>query len=194
MRKLIATILLYSFSMPKVLPERAFFFDYKNFMCQDICLIKNDKKSIEGEEFLYNLCINHIKKYESFSEEKYFDNDSSVSVGFGHHILSEDYIGENITINEADSLLKADFDKFIKISSKYVTEYHKKLALGMFLYNLGETKFVNSKLRRLIESNEPIDDEIIKWVHFRKNGVKVKSKSLMERRVFELSVWNKKYL
>lgn len=150
---------------------------------------KSDTVSL-FRDTLYDCCIEHIKKYESFSDRIYLDNDSSPTIGYGHHILKGENIPLIIDKSHADIILRSDFDKFIKIAEKYTSDRSKTLGLSMFLYNLGETKYVNSHMSVLIKNNKPIDDEIIKWVHFHKEGVKHTSNKLVERREFELKIYN----
>tara|TARA_R110000765_G_scaffold20317_1_gene52780 strand:+ start:4367 stop:4996 length:630 start_codon:yes stop_codon:yes gene_type:complete len=145
--------------------------------------------SISNKE-LFDKCIQHIKMYESFSEKMYLDNDGSQTIGYGHHIMSYDTINIVITEDEADRLLREDFNKYIGYAKKYTDTYNKQLALGMFLYNVGETKFASSTLRRLIDNNLPIDNEIVKWHHFHKDGKKLSAKVLLRRREFELFIFN----
>jgi lysozyme len=141
-------------------------------------------------EDLLNNCIKHIKKYESLGKTRYWDNDSSITIGYGHHILKGEHFANIITEDEADKLLREDFNNYIEYAKKYTDVYNEQLALGMFLYNFGETKFKGSTLRKLIEDQKPIDNEIVKWKHFRYNGKKRSNRGLLERRRFELSIYN----
>jgi len=141
-------------------------------------------------EDLYDDCIEHIKKYESLSKTRYWDNDSSITIGYGHHILKGDHFANIITEDEADKLLRADFSDYIGYAKKYVNVYSEQLALGMFMYNFGETKFSQSTLMKLVCDRKPIDNEIVKWCHFKYKGKKRLNRRLLERREFELSVYN----
>lgn len=141
-------------------------------------------------EDLLNKCIAHMKKYEALGKTRYLDNDGSVTIGYGHHILRGEHFANIITEDEADKLLRADFDNYVGYAKKYTDVYSEQLALGMFLYNVGETKFKKSTLRKLIDKGLLIDNEIVKWCHFRYKGKKRVSKGLLERREFELSVYN----
>ena len=141
-------------------------------------------------EDLLDQCIAHMKKYEALGKTRYLDNDGSITIGYGHHILRGEHFANIITEDEADKLLRADFDNYIGYAKKYTDVYSEQLALGMFLYNVGETKFKKSTLRKLIHSNKSIDDEIVKWCHFKHKGRRRVSKGLLERREFELLVYN----
>tara|TARA_R110000744_G_scaffold7342_3_gene25319 strand:+ start:9282 stop:9965 length:684 start_codon:yes stop_codon:yes gene_type:complete len=141
-------------------------------------------------EDLLNKCIAHMKKYEALGKTRYLDNDGSVTIGYGHHILRGEHFANIITEDEADKLLRADFDNYIGFAKKYTDIYSEQLALGMFMYNIGETKFKKSTLRKLVGEKLSIDNEIVKWKHFTYKGRKRTSKGLLERREFERSIYN----
>jgi lysozyme len=146
--------------------------------------------SISYEDSLMTECIEHMKESESFSGSRYLDNDGSVTIGYGHHILKGEHFPNIITEASADALLRADFANYVKLANKYVDSYEKSLGLGMFLYNLGETKFKKSTLMRLIIKGKPIDKEIVKWCNYKYRGKSRRSRGLLKRRKFELSIYN----
>lgn len=135
-------------------------------------------------------CVSTLKKYESFSPTIYLDNDNSETIGYGHHISKNESFPSKISVRFADSLLRRDFDSYVTVASKYTSHPYKKLAIGMFLYNFGETKFNSYRISYLVKKDMPIDDEIIKYNKFTHNGIKKESKSLKERRLFELKTYN----
>lgn len=159
---------------------------------------KPKKFPVKDEEVLeevcltntYDDCISHIKRYESFSSKRYLDSDGSVAIGYGHHIKSNESFPEEISESFANKLLEDDFEKYVTIACKYSENYNKQLAIAMFCFNIGESKYKKSTLKILVDLNLPIDDEIIKWCHFRQNGKIKISTGLLKRRVFELSVYN----
>lgn len=146
---------------------------------------------IEEQVNYYDSCIQHLKYHEGLSETIYIDNDGSPTIGYGHHLLP----GENITRitqEQADSLLRLDFNK--KLS--YIEEKHgqtgtKAMALALFVYNCGAGAYCSSTLKKLVDNNQPIDHEIVKWCHFTtQDGEVVVSDKLRQRREFELKLYN----
>ena len=140
--------------------------------------------------FLYNECCKQVKKYESFSSERYLDNDGSITIGYGHHIKKGEKIPTKITEEQASKIFSGDFDAYLKIAGKYGDTYNRQLAIAMFTYNVGEGRYRESTLKKLIDLNLPIDLEIVKWCHFKSNGETHTSSGLLKRRRFELSVYN----
>jgi len=142
------------------------------------------------KDMLYTECCRQIKKYESFSSERYLDNDSSITIGYGHHIKKGEKIPTKITEEQASEILKRDFDVYLGIARKYSGSYNRQLAIGMFTFNVGEGNYRGSTLKILVDLNLPIDYEIVKWCHFKHNGKTHQSSGLLRRRKFELSVYN----
>lgn len=144
----------------------------------------------------YNLCyentIVYLKSYEGFSSTPYRDVNGVWTIGYGHHMI-DDYWRWKDTIQEraADSLLRKDLNKFIvKINSIHDINKYKTLALGLFAFNCGLGKYENSTLKRLVIANKPIDKEIIKWCHYRMDSVMCFDPKLLERREYELNIYN----
>jgi len=151
------------------------------------------KKKIDPYGETYFLCLEHIKKYEKFSECSYIDNDGSVAIGYGHHLLIGESFSEPITKYQADSILISDFNKRIGVINRENPNisYNKTLCLSLFIYNIGETKYRSSTLNKLVKQNKSIDNEIIKWCHFTDSGKVKKNVKLLKRREFELKIWKK---
>lgn len=155
------------------------------------------KIEVFGDEFfeidrdsLYDSCIIEIKRCESFSEEIYLDNDGHATIGYGHHIKGDETFSDKIGVEEASSLLEEDFNTYLHIAEKYVKDYNKQLAIGMFMFNVGEGRYKKSRLKIIVDCDLPIDNEIVKWCHYRSNGVVHESSGLLKRREFELSIYN----
>ena len=156
----------------------------KNIDVEKYVITEGDKK------ILYAECCKQIKKYESFSSERYLDNDSCLTIGYGHHIKGGEKFPMRITECQASEILEKDFDAHLGIAKKYSDDYHRQLAIGMFTFNVGEGNYKKSTLKKLVDLNLPIDYEIVKWCHFRHNGEMRRSSGLLKRRKFELSVYN----
>ena len=155
--------------------------------------IINEVTKVTSVDTLYEECINHIKKYESFSDTIYIDNDGSRTIGYGHHISKLEKFKNTISEKRADRLLRKDFNKKLKwVKKKYNLEDNKSYALALFAFNIGETKLNNSTLNKLVLEGKSIDTEIVKWKWFKYRGKYKENKRLKERRKFELKIFNSK--
>ena len=145
---------------------------------------------VDASDTIYLDCIEHIKACESFSSKRYLDNDGAETIGYGHHIKANEAFPEEITEVFASKLLQKDFEAYLRIAGKYADDYTKQLALGLFMYNVGESKYKASTLKTLVDDNKSIDSEIVKWCHFTHKGEVKTSRGLLRRRRFELSIYN----
>lgn len=138
---------------------------------------------------LFEEAIDHMKDYEGFRSNVYYDTDGSRTIGYGHHLKES----ENFTqISEqfATKLLIRDLTKRIKYVEE-TTELsgNKSLALGMFAFNVG-----NSNLNKAIKNGLLKDIYRLKlYCNFttKVDGIKVTKKStkLYERREFEIYIY-----
>lgn len=155
------------------------------------------KKEKKNKVDLYSVCIDHLKTFESFQSKEYLDTDGSPTIGYGHHILNGEHFPKNINESVADSILRSDFDKRLKLVQKYHSELtvNKELSVALFIFNIGQTKYRKSTLMKLIGSNQEIDNEIVKWCHYTTNNTVHRSDNLLNRRLFELKLYkNEKVL
>lgn len=138
---------------------------------------------------LFDAAIDHIKDYEGFRSNVYYDTDGSKTIGYGHHLKK----GENFTqISEefATKLLIRDLTKRIKyVEETTELSSNKSLALGMFAFNVG-----NGNLNRAIRNGLLKDIQRLKlYCNYttKIDGVKItkQSKKLLERREFEIYIY-----
>jgi GH24 family phage-related lysozyme (muramidase) len=148
----------------------------------------NAFKQMKIHQEQYENMISFIKKSEGFRATIYNCPAGQATIGYGHMALPGEKF-TSITESQADSLLKVDFQKrmdFLPITM----EYHKKLAIAHFIWNLGYGKYLKTRLKTLVDSGKPIDQEILKYCHYRNNGKWVKSKWLLKSRIYELNLYN----
>lgn len=141
--------------------------------------------------YLFNEAIDHIKEYEGFRSKVYIDNDGSPTIGYGHHIHSNENLNY-VTEPEAESLLIEDVkSKLSYINSNYKLSKNQALAMALFSFNLGSNA-MDEAIKKGLLSN--IDNKILRYCHYKVtlNGKKVvkRSKKLLERRKFELYIYN----
>lgn len=140
----------------------------------------------------YNDAIDHLKYYEGFRADVYYDVDGSKTIGYGHHLLT----GENythITELEATSILKKDLKVRMKyVKNKYNVTGDTLLALTLFSFNLGTGGLDKAISKGLLKN----PNKLLQYCHYRtrnKEGVEKvhTSKRLLERRKYELRLITK---
>lgn len=93
-----------------------------------------------------------IKYFEGWHEPK-----DAPYVGYGHRLLPSEQLTANLTLRQADSLLREDLTKRLKIFRSYGKD---ALLLAVLSYNvgsgrlLGYGKYPKSRLLRKIESGD----------------------------------------
>ncbi len=145
-------------------------------------------QKVRSNQLLYENCISHIKKREGLVNQIYLCPANYPTIGYGHRLTKTDNFTFLSEI-QADSLLRLDFDERLKKINKKLS-YNKRLAITCFIFNVGFYKYKKSILHQLIKSNKSIDNELIKWSHYRSNGKIIKSKNLLTARKFELKLYN----
>ncbi len=142
----------------------------------------------------YEEAIAEIKKHEGFANgEPYSCPAGHKTIGYGHVILKTDSFPAQITKQEADRLLRKDFNKAMRAAER-LTDLtgNKKIAVAHFIFAKGVGRFMRSNLRQLVNNNKPIDNEILKWCYYTKpNGTKVKSEYSYRIRVWELDMYTR---
>lgn len=135
---------------------------------------------------LYNVCITYLKENEGFVDTPYFCPAGVRSIGYGHVILPGESFGK-ISKGKADAILRNDFDKsIIYVLNNSNLSGRRLLAMAMFTFALGGSRFNQMYTKRVVKEGKEIDDEIIKWVYY--NGKP--SKVLKRRRIYELNLFN----
>jgi len=138
----------------------------------------------------YNYAIETIKKWEAFSPIRY-KLFGDTYIGYGHLLSDIDTISI-VTELQADSILRSDFDKGLKYLDKICPKLprHKKMVLGMFVFNCGIGTFIRGKLYKSIQRRD--SDSTIQGLYmtyiFADDKLLPK---LEQRRIDEFKIWTK---
>jgi len=143
----------------------------------------------------YEKTLEFIKWHEGYADGKaYVCPGGHVTIGYGHIILKGEKLS-NLTKNQADSLLRVDFNKAIKLledDKRVNLKGGQKLAIAHFIFTKGIGSYYESTLRKKIINNQKIDDELLKWIYYTNNkGEKIKSSHALKIRKWELSMYKK---
>lgn len=148
-------------------------------------------------DFVYNNLIEDIKNHEGLKLHKYICPAGYPTIGYGHLIKENESFPELITIEFADSLLRSDLNKAIELVkniSPILTKPEnelKLLAISHFVFAKGIGNYLSSDLKVLVDNQQSINEEIVKWCYYTKpNGSKVKNEKMYKNREMELSIYN----
>lgn len=150
-------------------------------------------KEMQEWKFNYESTIWFIKQHEGFAGGKAYTCAAGYrTIGYGHVIKKGEYFpGGRISREDADILVRKDFDKALELCDMYTNlKGTKRLAIAHFIFAKGIGNFLRSTLRKKIEKGEPIEEEILKWCVYRKpDGTKVRSKYSYNIRLWELDMY-----
>jgi lysozyme len=151
-----------------------------------------DKNPLSGVRTFSEYAINLIKKWEKFRSKTYLCSSGKKTIGYGTRIEFHPELRNTcITEPKAIQLLKNDLNKdvvsainkFVKVPLKQ-NEFD---ALVSLIYNIGRSRFVNSKLLNDINSGN-LKSLKKNWAEFRKDDSGV-SNGLVNRRSEELNLF-----
>jgi GH24 family phage-related lysozyme (muramidase) len=154
-----------------------------------LSVIKENRK----REFIkesYEYCIPVIKKWEGYRAKKYLLF-GAYYIGYGHRLLKSDTLS-NITENQADSVLRLDFNKNIKAVKERLSYLpdNKVFVIACLSYNTGLTRIIKSSLwPDLLKEKPDIERKFKSFVFIQGNP----SKKMAKRRAEEFVLWNKTY-
>lgn len=154
------------------------------------------KRNYATEEYLwnryYNETIEYIKKHEGFNNGmQYICAAGQPTIGYGHVILEHETFNEPISKKTADSLLRVDFNKALKSVERNTNLTGlQKLAIAHFVFSVGTGNFYRSELKKRINNNEPIDNHLLEWAYYTRNGKKFHSRHALKIRQWELKLYN----
>ena len=138
----------------------------------------------------YDSVLVMLKEWEGFSSIPYEDLAGGQVVGYGHMIRKgEEHLrGSVITKEEAENILRSDYNYFIDFTYSVTgLEGKRLLALSALLFNTGEGKLVSSGLYKSInEGSVDLEQEWLRWCHYKKDGEVVRSTHLLQRRKWEV--------
>ena len=152
------------------------------------------RESLTSWEVNYELTILFIKEHEGFNKGYSYNCPAGHrTIGYGHIVKKGEVFPYRISQEEAEELLRKDFNAAIQLCEKYTDlTGTKKLAIAHFIYAKGIGNFLRSGLKRSIENDKPIEKEILKWcVFYKPDGTKVRSKYSYKIRQWELEMYNK---
>lgn len=147
----------------------------------------SEKKTTIDTTYEYSIKV--IKKWEQYSATRYklFGDEY---IGYGHLLYKSDTL-TFLSKLQADSLLRADFEKAIK-SVENMANYHlpdnRKMVLAMFAFNCGIGKLKRSTLLKLVNKGEPyqvIKQEYFKYVYADTRYLP----KMINRRIEEFKIW-----
>ena len=150
--------------------------------------------SLTSWQLNYEQTIQYIKEHEGFNKGyAYTCSAGYTTIGHGHIVKKGEVFLYQITPEQADDLLRKDFNKAIELCEKYTDlKGTKKLAIAHFIFAKGIGNFLRSNLKKCIEERKPIKNEILKWcVYYKPDGTKVKSEYSYKIRMWELEMYNK---
>lgn len=131
--------------------------------------------------------INLIKEFEGVSLTAYNDGFGNITIGWGH--VGGYELGDTITKEQADEILKHDLIRFEEAVEKYVHKYgfnqNQFDALVSFAYNCGEGG-LNEMLKNGRIVKDVITTRMLLYCHA--NGEVVEG--LLERRKREVNLFN----
>lgn len=130
--------------------------------------------------------INFIKNNEKFRNKTYICAGGYPTIGYGHKIIKGEKF-KTITEPEADALLRSDFEKAIKYAGVQNNQ-NKQLAIAHFIFSLGIGNYQKSGLKKKVDNNEYIGNELIKWCYFNKDSFSI---GIMNNRLYELELYYK---
>lgn len=165
-----------------------------------LLLIAIDNYYNKIDDSLFNTLKAHIKQKEGCRLIVYNCSAGKKTIGYGHVIINDQdsHLKNEITQHQADSLLIIDLKTIIKITKKITNlNGYRLYAMSAFAFNFGPY-YINSNkcdLLKLINANEPIDNEIIKYSKYKSatTGKYVYSKWLYASRLWELQMYNNKH-
>ena len=140
----------------------------------------------------YERTIEFLKEHEGFAGGKaYICPGGHKTIGYGHIILEGETF-EELTEKQADSLLRADFNRALRAVDKTVKLTGvRKLAIAHFVFAKGIGTFINSGLIEKIAQGESIDNDLLKWCYYKNsNGESVKSQHALNIRKWEVDLYN----
>ncbi len=161
---------------------------------KNLDLEKINKNSLNSWNKNYELTVEYIKQHEGFAGGKpYICPGGYKTIGYGHLIKKTESF-TFLSKQQADSLLRSDFNKAIKLVEQYTDlRGAKKLAIAHFVFTRGIGTFLKSPLNELVKNDEKIDEEIVKWCYYRnKQGKRIKSTHALNIRKWELKMYNNK--
>ena len=179
----------------------------KNPLIMDSPIIKenNMKMSTGGLQVL--------RASENVSYDVYLDQAGLPTIGVGHCLTRSEVMSGKIELNDGsildirnggitshqvNALLESDLQSRESAINKLVDvplEQYQFDSLVHFIFNVGETAFKKSTLLRKLNQGfyTDVPEQISRWKYITKNGKKIESNGLINRRKVEVDLWNGEY-
>lgn len=130
-----------------------------------------------------------IRKFEGLRQTAYYCPAGKLTIGYGH-TGADVFVGQHITPEKAEELLKKDIEKFEAVINQCVeVEITQSMydALVSFTFNLGIVKFKKSTLLRLLNRGDyrGAAEQFDRWIYVN-NRV---SNGLIKRRAAEKALF-----
>lgn len=140
--------------------------------------------------------INFITKWEGLKLKKYKCSAGKWTIGVGHVMLPHENIPDEITKDQAESLLRKDLIRFENAVKKYVTvnlNQNQFDALVSFIFNTGEGGLRNTSVQAAVNSQrwQEVPKYLQAWSKIRSNGRMVTNQGLLRRRISESELFLK---
>lgn len=157
------------------------------------------------DENYFNIAVERICSWESFSASPYYDSAKILTIGHGLTELNGHKIKENDVITEEESKqyvrerIENDFTKM-----KFFFDVHgfdlnslndnQIAAILVFIFNIGATKFLTSSVATDLVNNNfhKVPEDLLKWCKVTVNGQLQFCQGLYNRRVKEGQLFNSK--
>lgn len=143
----------------------------------------------------YEEAVQFIKDHEGFNKGyKYTDVAGVETIGYGHVILPGEEFPDRISQEQAEEILRKDFDKAVRAAERETDlSGYKKIAVAHFIYAKGIGNFIRSNLKKKIDAGEDVEDEFKKWCYYRssKTGKLVRSEYSYKIRLWEIDMFKR---
>jgi len=156
--------------------------------------IENGLRLSDAENF--DIAIDFIKAHEGYAGgNKYTCVSGKLTIGYGHVIMPGEEFPDHITLEQADSLLRSDFSKSLKLANMFLPEMRgsRKAAVTHFIFSKGIGAFLSSTLFKEIKAEGDVDKEFVRWCYFinPKNGRRMYSSTAAKIQDWEKDMWHK---
>lgn len=139
--------------------------------------------------------LSFIRYHEGFAGGKaYYCVAGFKTIGYGHVVKPGESIPDRITRQEADRLLRRDFNKSIKSALEYSPHLTgcRLFAVAHFIFAKGPGNYQRSTLRKIVNNGGDPSEEFLRWCKYHKpDGHLVKSSYSRRIREWEVSMYNR---
>jgi len=136
------------------------------YHASEICY---DTKTGDRAHSIYELGMWHLKVTEGIRLKPYKCSAGVWTIGWGHSIKKGEKFGK-ITVHQADSILRLDFQKRlddVRNTYPFITDKHRQWAVAMLAFNIkgGVKALSGTKLERYLQEKRYADaaDQLLKW-------------------------------